>query len=268
MIEKIKTAFIGSGFMARAMIAGLVRSGTVPPGNITVINPGNPVTAGEISDGFGVAQGKPEDAGEAHVVVFCMKPQNFREAMEQYGEFFREDQLFISVMAGVTTETIERSIPGARVVRAMPNLGISAGKSATGYALGRNASEDDERLAEKFFGSMGLTQRVDESLISAVTALSGSGPAYFYLLTEMMTEAAVRDGMDRSTAELLARQTFFGAAEIMERNGKSASEMIAHVASRGGTTEAGLNAMLEGGFGEAVEKGYLAAAKRSDELGK
>ena len=109
---------------------------------------------------------------------------------------------------------------------------------------------------------------MDESLISAVTALSGSGPAYFYLLTEAMAEAAVSDGMDRKTAEELARQTLFGAAELMERNGRSAGEMISRVASKGGTTEAGVKAMLTGGFREAVEKGYLAARNRSDELGK
>lgn len=268
MIETLKTAFIGSGFMAKAMIAGLVGSGTIPGKNITVINPGNPVTSGAIAEEYGVNLGTPEDVANADIVVFCVKPQNFGEAMDQYGRYFVGDKLYVSVMAGITTKTLEDQIPGARVVRAMPNLGVIVGKCATGYALGSNAGSEDRMLAEEFFAPMGLTERVDESLISAVTALSGSGPAYFYLLLDAMAEAAVKDGMDRDTAEKLARQTFFGAAELMERNGNTAKEMIAHVASKGGTTEAGLNAMLEGGFREAVEKGYLAARKRSDELGK
>jgi pyrroline-5-carboxylate reductase len=268
MIETLRTAFLGSGFIAKAMVAGLTESGAVPAENITVINPGNPVTAGALSEQYGVVQGRPEDVADADIVFFCVKPQNFRDAMDQYGKFFDSEKLYVSVMAGITTETMEGLIPGARVVRAMPNLGLSIKKSATGYALGRFAGEEDGRLAEELFAPLGLTERVDESLISAVTALSGSGPAYFYLLTDAMTEAAVRDGMDRETAEKLALQTFFGAAELMERNGASAKEMISHVASKGGTTEAGVNAMEKDGFRETVEKGYLAARKRSDELGK
>ena len=268
MIETLKTAFLGSGFIAGAMVAGLTGSGTVPGQNITVINPGNPVTAGALSEKYGVICGKPGDLTEADIVVFCVKPQNFAEAMEQYGRYFDDSKLYVSVMAGITTGSIEAEIPGAGVVRAMPNLGLAIGKSATGYALGRFATEEDGKLAEELFRPLGLIEKVDESLISAVTALSGSGPAYFYLLTEAMAEAAVSDGMDRKTAEELARQTLFGAAELMERNGRSAGEMISRVASKGGTTEAGVKAMLTGGFREAVEKGYLAARNRSDELGK
>ena len=268
MIEKLKTAFLGSGFIAGAMVSGL-RSGDVVPGeNVFVVNPGNQATAGELSEKYGVVNGKPEDIADSDVVVFCVKPQNFPEAMEQYGRFFDNDKLYISVMAGITTETMETLIPGARVVRAMPNLGLAIKKSATGYSLGRNATEEDGELAEELFRPLGLIERVDESLISAVTALSGSGPAYFYLLLDSMTEAAIKDGMDRDTAERLALKTFFGAAELMEKNGRSAKEMISHVASKGGTTEAGIKAMLQGGFREAVEEGYLAIRKRSDELGE
>ncbi len=268
MIEKLKTAFLGSGFIAGAMVAGLTGSGAVPCGNITVINPGNQSTAGALSEKYGVINGRPEDILSSDIVFFCVRPQNCREALEQYGKYFDAGKLYVSVMAGITTGTLEEAIPGARVVRAMPNLGMTVGKSATGYALGKNASEEDGKLAEELFGPLGITEKVDESLISAVTALSGSGPAYFYLLTDAMAEAAVRDGMDRETAERLALQTFFGAACLMEKNGKSAKEMVSRVASRGGTTEAGISAMAEAGFRESVEKGYLAARKRSDELGK
>ncbi|MBQ1826056.1 MAG: pyrroline-5-carboxylate reductase [Firmicutes bacterium] len=268
MIEKMKTAFLGSGFIAGAMISGLTESGTISGDQIMVVNPGNPVTAGAISEKYGAVLGEPEDLRDSDLVVFCVKPQNFTEAMEQYGRYFDDRKLYVSVMAGITTATLEKEIPGARVVRAMPNLGLSVGKSATGYALGQFATEEDGRLTEELFGPMGLTEKVDESLISAVTALSGSGPAYFYLLTEAMAEAAIRDGMDRDTAERLARQTFFGSARLMEMNGNSASEMIDHVASKGGTTEAGVKAMLEKGFKESVEEGYLAARRRSDALGK
>ena len=125
MIEKMKTAFLGSGFIAGAMISGLTESGTISGDHIMVVNPGNPVTAGAISEKYGAVLGEPEDLRDADLVVFCVKPQNFTEAMEQYGRYFDDRKLYVSVMAGITTATLEKEIPGARVVRAMPNLGLS-----------------------------------------------------------------------------------------------------------------------------------------------
>ena len=261
-----KIAFIGTGAMARAMIGGIVGSGLRKPENIITVNPVDRQSAAEVSELFGVVAGEPRDVTSADTVVFAIKPQQFEEAADMYREYFTADKLYLSIMAGITTKRLEGSIPNAAVVRLMPNLALSAGKSATVYAPGARAGARDCELVEELFSVMGTVARVDESLISAVTALSGSGPAYFCLLTEQLAEAGRKAGLNEETAGTLALQTLLGTAALLSKTGESPEELRRRVTSKKGTTEAGVNAMLSSGFAQAVEDGFEAARIRSDEL--
>ena len=263
-----KLAFIGTGFMARAMIGGIVGAGVRRPDEIVTVNPVDPEGAAAVTAEYGVVRGEPSDIAGADAVIFAIKPQEFDNAVRMYGGYFTPDKLYLSIMAGITTERIEDAVPGAAVVRLMPNMALSVAKSAVAYAPGKLADEGDCALTEELFGVMGKVLRVEEDEISLVTAVSGSGPAYFCLLAEEMAKAAAEAGMDPEVAEALATQTLLGTAAILENTGVSAAELRRRVTSKKGTTEAALLAMADSGFGEAVSRGVEAAKNRSDELSR
>lgn len=299
MIDK-KIAFIGTGFMAGAMINGLLESETFKNENITAINDAEPDAADQFAKKYNISHGGMHDIDSSDIVLFAVKPQNFMNVIEMYGDHFSYDKIYFSIMAGVSTSAIEIAISSVlekktaystsdlikskscnfdpdnalesserlQVIRFMPNLALSVGLSATVYSLGKYADSDAAYLAEAIFSPLGIIKRVNESEISQVTALSGSGPAYFYLLTESMTEAAVSSGMDPVLASELAVQTFIGAAKLIAESGESPVDMRKKVTSKKGTTEAALNAMYDSGFKKAVSAGFTAARLRSDELGK
>lgn len=265
MLKNKTIAFLGTGNMASSMIKGLVNSKTVKPEQIIAINPVLPQQAKELSESCKIINGAPSDILKADIVVFAVKPQNFEESLEMYGEFFTGEKLYLSIMAGVCISTLEKALD-APVVRLMPNLALSVSLSATAYALGSMATYEHAKITEAFFAPMGLVKQVDESLISTVTALSGSGPAYFFYLTEAMSKAAQEQGMEAETADALALQTLYGSAELLKILNVSAEEMRNRVTSKKGTTEAAINTMQSEGFFEIVSKGMLAAKNRSDEL--
>ena len=221
-----KTAFIGTGFMARAMIGGIVDSGVRSPSDIFTVNPVDRNSAVEVSSLYGVRMGEIGDLSGADIVVWAIKPQQFDEAVAMYREFLAPDKLYLSIMAGITTKRLEDAIPGAAVVRLMPNLALSVRKSSTAYAPGKLATEDDCALVEELFSVLGTVLRVSEDMISSVTALSGSGPAYFCLLAEKLAEAAKAEGMDSATAHRN------GEAPVGRRRDAGRAETARHVQKR------------------------------------
>ena len=264
----MKIAFIGSGFMAGAMMDGIVKGGVAKGEDIFAVNEAFPESAEEAAKKYGVIHAAPEDIKKCDVVVFGVKPQVFDEAVTMYGEYFTPDKLYLSIMAGISTARLESVLHGARVVRFMPNLALSVGKSATAYCLGSKSGEAEANIAETIFSPLGIVKRVDEDMIGTVTALSGSGPAYFCRLCEAMADSAVKLGMDPDTARELAVQTLLGTAKIIGDTGVSPDELRVRVTSKKGTTEAALNAMTETKFDESVDAAVRAAKQRSDELGK
>lgn len=264
----IKIAFIGSGFMARGAIRGLVESGTLTPQSILVVNDADPADRDDCAAVYGVRAAGGADIAEADVVFFAVKPQNFETVCAQYGEFFTSDKLYLTIMAGISTASVASGVGGGRVVRFMPNLALSVGLSATAFALGEGCGEEERSAARALFEPLGAVVEVAESELSAVTALSGSGPAYFCYLCEGMIAAAVADGMDADKARTLAVQTLIGTAKLIEDSGEAPSEMRRRITSKKGTTEAGINAMTASGFFDVIAAGYAAARDRSDELGK
>lgn len=259
------SAFIGSGNMVRAIIGGLVRSGAAPQ-DIFVINPGNPKSAAEAAEAYGVISAPPEALKDADTVIFGIKPQSFADAAAFYGPLIGKNSLVISIMAGISVKTIEEALGARRVIRVMPNLALSAGYGASGYALGGGATEADAKTAGDIFSASGIALRVSEEQIDDVTALSGSGAAYICLLVEALRDSAVQEGLDPETAALLAKQTLFGAARLIEAGGLDPEELRRRITSAKGTTDAAVRAMTQAGFEDAVRAGYRANKARSAEL--
>jgi pyrroline-5-carboxylate reductase len=252
-------AFIGAGNMAEALIRGLLAGKTVAPKQIIATD----IRADRLellAGQFGIRIGP---AGEADIIVLAVKPQQMSDALAQVAG----KHLLISIAAGIATSRIEKEIGGKpRVVRVMPNTPALVGAGAAALCKGRYASDDDLTTAEAILSAVGTTVRVEEKLMDAVTALSGSGPAYIFYVTEAMIKAGVRAGLNEELAKKLATQTVFGAAKLLAESDESPAALRQKVTSPGGTTEAALKVMsdrkLAGIFVEAV----AAAAQRSREL--
>ncbi len=266
-IEK-KIAFIGVGFMAGAMIDGIISGGVTDPTNIYVINEAFPEEAAAAAEKYGIVHGKPEDIKDSEIIVFGVKPQVFPKALEMYGEYFTSDKLYLSIMAGISTEKLESVLGGARVVRLMPNMPLSVRRSATVYVLGKASGEAEGEVTEAIFAPLGLIRRVDEDMIPIITAISGSGPAYFCRLAEALTASGVAHGLDEKFAQELAVQTLIGTAATIDMTGVDPATLRTRVTSKKGITEAALAAMTDTGFDESVEAAIVAAIKRNEELGK
>lgn len=260
--------FLGSGFMASALIRGMVGHGLAAAEHIAVRGAAHPEKIDALRAAYGVRAASDADIAATDMVVLAFKPQNLADAAAQYAPLIAPGTLVLSILAGVPCATLERLFDGVHVVRAMPNLALSVGLAATGYCAGTDAQESDLCAVREIFDTLGVCAQVEESRMSDITALSGSGPAYFYLLTEAMIDTAVARGMDAVGARGLAVQTLIGAARLIADSGDAPADARAKITSKGGTTEAAVREMLAAGFTDAVARGMDACARRSDELGK
>jgi len=207
----------------------------------------------------------------SYIVVLAIKPQQCVEVCEGIAEYIREDHLIVSIMAGVSTASIEAMFPNAqtRVVRAMPNLPAHVGAGMAGVCRGKYAQEVDLLRAQRIFDAAGRSIVIERGAqMDAVTAVSGTGPAYFYFFVEALTAAGERAGLSRQQADILAKQACFGAARMMLESGESPSVLRDKVASPGGTTEAAMERMANNDVFEHICDAVLAAWKRSQELGR
>ena len=266
-MHDINVAFIGGGNMARAMIAGLLRAG-LAPGRINVGEP-QPALRQALAQDYGVtthAENTPAVAA-ARLVVLAVKPQEMRRVLESLAPGMRAGApLLLSIAAGLRTASLQQWCPGHAVVRAMPNRPalLSAGAAALFAPPGVVAADRD--IAETVMRSCGHTCWVeDESLLDVVTALSGSGPAYFLWLAEQMSAAAARMGLDPAVARLLAAETLYGTGLLAHADHDLAAQRVA-VTSKGGTTEAALAVLNTPANQALVEAALRAAANRSTEL--
>ena len=263
-----KIAMIGVGFMAGSMVDGILRAGIASPENIYCINDAFPDIARAAAERHGITLGKASDIADCDTVVFGVKPQVYPEALEMYGKYFTSDKLYLSIMAGISVEKLESSLGGARVVRFMPNMPLSVCESATVYVLGNACTEAEAQLAEAVFAPLGIIKRIDEDMMSAYVALSGSSPAYICRMIEAMAKAAVDFGVPEDAAEEFAVQSLIGTAQVIKKTGISPAELRTRVTSKKGTTEAALNSLTESGFDETVKKCMIACMNRNDELAK
>ena len=262
-MARVPLLIVGGGRMGEALLAGLLAGGR-SAGELAVIEPdaGRRETLSAQFPGVTVL----ESAAAADGVVIAVKPQHVAEACRSVAE--QGCGRVLSIAAGVTTVSLEAALtPGTPVVRAMPNTPAQVGAGAAAIAPGSAAGSEDLDWAESVLTSVGQVVRVDEPTLDAVTGLSGSGPAYVFLLTEALAEAGVAAGVDRDVAELLARQTVIGAGRLLEASPESPAQLREAVTSPGGTTAAGLKVLQEKGLPEAVAAAVKAATARSKELG-
>jgi pyrroline-5-carboxylate reductase len=263
-------AFIGAGNMAGALIRGLISTGTVPAERIIAADPDQArLTSLEAELEIGVTGDNTEAVKKATVVVLATKPQVLPQVLSGLAAAIGPDTLLISIAAGISTAMIERAFPaGSRVIRTMPNTPALVGAGATAIAAGSHTTDDDLDLAETLFRSVGISVRVPEEQIDAVTGLSGSGPAYVFAMIEALRDAGVREGLPEETALRLASQTVFGAARLLLDEDEAPEVLRDRVTSPGGTTRAGLDALAVAGFSDAILGAVRAATRRSVELGK
>jgi pyrroline-5-carboxylate reductase len=263
-------AFIGAGSMAEALISGMTKT-LYAPEQIIVTNRCDRTRLEYMNQTYSVRSetNKRKAVKEADIIILAMKPKDVAEAMGAIASAIRTHQLIISLLAGVTTDTIV-SLAGKNVavIRAMPNTSAAIGQSATAISQGRFATAAHVAIAKKLFETVGIVTVVPEHDLHAVTGLSGSGPAYVYYLVEAMEKAAEEIGLDRSVAKPLILQTIIGAAHMLQSTSKHPSVLRKEVTSPGGTTEAGIQVLEQYRFQEAVAACIKRATERSEELGK
>jgi pyrroline-5-carboxylate reductase len=260
--------FIGSGKMATALIKGMIRAGLAPAGAINASDPLEAArTALESDTGIGIYDSNLEVARRSDVLVLAVKPQSMREALNELRPEVTAEHLVVSVAAGVTIASIDEGLGArGRIVRVMPNTPALVGEGASAYAMGPRTIEEDEALVKGCLESVGRAVRVPESLLDAVTGLSGSGPAFVYVMIEALSDGGVRVGLPRDVATLLAVQTVLGAAMTVRETGLHPGVLKDQVASPGGTTIAGLHELERGRLRGTLMDAVEAAARRSSEL--
>jgi pyrroline-5-carboxylate reductase len=252
------------------MIRGLVKGGHVAAHRITASAPRNERLA-ELVEAYGIAvtRDNREVAHAASIVVMSVKPQIFDKVLREVGDSLKGGTLLISIAAGVDTETIEEAVAdGVRVVRAMPNTPALVGAGATAISPGKHASEADLAIARTVFDAVGITVQLDESHLDAVTGLSGSGPAYIFLILEALADAGVKVGLSRRDAQRLAAQTVMGSAKLLLETDEHPGRLKDMVTSPGGTAIAGLHTLESGGLRRTLIDAVEAATKRAVELGE
>lgn len=201
------------------------------------------------------------------VVVVAVKPRDVPSVLETIAGEVSETQIVVSLAAGVTTETYEAQLGPVPIVRAMPNTPALVREGVTGLAPGSHAGANHLDVAREVLGAVGSVRIMEENMMDAVTAVSGTGPAYVFLLAEALTEAAMREGLPRDVAENFVHQTIRGAGHLLTETGKSPARLRHEVTSPGGTTAAAVHVLEEKGFRALVEDAVRAAAIRAQELG-
>ncbi|HOF40023.1 MAG TPA: pyrroline-5-carboxylate reductase [Candidatus Hydrogenedentes bacterium] len=269
MASDRRVGFLGFGNMGRAIAGGLIARGTMRPEQLAAFDVDEARRAAAGALGMQQADSARALAQASGVLLVAVKPQHAAEALEPVAEVPGADILVISICAGLSTGFFEERLGGrVRVVRAMPNTPALVGAGATALAPGRHCREEDVDFAKSVFESVGRVEVVPESAMDAVTALSGSGPAYFFYLVECLVRAARDEGLTEAQATELAKQTALGAGRLLMESDEGASVLRERVTSKGGTTEAALRAFQEHGFEGVVRAGVAAAAARSRELGR
>lgn len=262
--------FLGAGKMASALAAGFISSGIVQRDRIIACDP-----SPEARDSFERLTGvKATDnlepvARQSQILILAVKPQSMPGLLGTLSHVLTDNPLIISIAAGIPLSVYSRNLGShRRLIRVMPNTPCLVGASASAFALGGDATPEDAQLVQNLLASVGIACEVPESLLDTVTGLSGSGPAFVYLMIEALSDGGVRMGLPRATATRLAAQTLLGAAKMVLETGEHPGELKDAVASPGGTTIAGIQALEVGGLRGCLMNAVEAATLRARELGK
>ena len=270
MPAKLTLGFLGTGKMATALAKGFIHAGLVAPKQIFG---SDPLSVARVAfgkeTGARIVGGNAKAAEQAGVLILATKPDQTGAALAEIRERFTPRHLLISIAAGVPLAKLEAALPArARVIRVMPNTPALVGSSATGFALGKSATRSDGELAHRLFSAVGIAFPLKESLLDAVTGLSGSGPAYVYLFIEGLSDGGVAAGLPREVATRLAAQTVLGAARMVLETGQHPGALKDMVTSPGGTTIEGLHELEKGKMRGTVISAVRAATEKSKKLGQ
>ncbi|WP_295101153.1 pyrroline-5-carboxylate reductase [uncultured Microbacterium sp.] len=267
-------AFLGAGSMGGAILRGVVASGIQVDGGITATNR-TPEKAAALADLDGVrsialsetTDGNADAVAKARIVLVGVKPAMVPDLLREIASHLADDAIVVSLAAGVTLQTFADNLGAdVRVIRSMPNTPSTVGKGVTGLAAGAAASDDDLALVHRLFATVGAVVEVPESQIDALSTISGSGPAYVYLLIEELTKAAVGMGFSESDARVMVEQTFIGATALLDASGEEPSELRRRVTSPKGTTEKAVAVLQDAHLDRTFADAAAAALARAKEL--
>lgn len=264
MVKNI--GFVGAGNLAEAVIKGLT-AGTENPR--IMASDLSKERLNLLAEQYGVIAGDlAQVVQESEVIILAIKPKDSATVVNSLAKFPMKGKLVISVAAGIPLTMLEKGLPGVAFVRVMPNTSCAVLLSMTGMVLGSLATDQDKIAAEEIFSQVGQVLWITEDKINAVTAISGSGPAYYYLFTECLVAAGVELGLTAEEAEILARETLVGAGQMMVRSGKTPARLREEVTSPNGTTYAALQQFGQANLQDIVLKAAKAAADRAVEMEK
>jgi pyrroline-5-carboxylate reductase len=275
ILSNQKIAFIGAGSMAEALLRGLIDASLLPSDSICVLNRTNRDRLNTLREKYGVRIPETNDLSEraelvhsSDIVVLAMKPKDVGSGITEFIERLKPNQLIVSVVAGLSIDTIERLLGRSQpIVRTMPNTSSTIGLGATGLAYSSSVSKERRRMAERMFEAVGLAVPVEEDMLNLVTGVSGSGPAYVYYLMESMIAAGIEGGLSEVDARALVLQTVLGAAQMVQSTGENPAVLRAKVTSPNGTTHAAIKVLEQFDFREGVKRAVERAAERAQELG-
>ena len=270
MLSGKVVGFIGAGNMGEVLIRGLIQSGKVEKTDI-IASDSNPDRLAYIAATYGIriTQSNIELIEQSSIVIIAVKPQNIDDLLDELSNSSHENHLFISIAAGITTEKLASKMHHrSGIIRVMPNAPASVLAGIAAIYPGRNVSQSDLQRAVSIFECVGRTVIIkNEALMDVVTGLSGSGPAFVFLVIESLSDAGVQLGISRKESSLLAAPTVYGAAKMLLETGRHPSELKDIVATPGGTTFAGLKMLEKGNFRSTIMEAVEAATNRSRELG-
>ena len=265
---KPSVAILGAGSMGEVLAQGLLRAGWEASALMLVARRPERAIEAERLTGITTLLDPVEGIRGREVIVIAVKPKDVPHLLEQLSGALTANQVIVSLAAGVPIDVYERAFPDAPIVRSMPNTPAAVDQAMTAFCGGANADERALAKAEAVLGAVGETINLSEDLLDAVTAVSGTGPAYVFLLAESMTEAAIREGLPHHAAEKLVHQTLRGAGLLLSESDKTAFRLRGEVTSPGGTTAAAMHVLEDGGFRSLMEDAIRSAAQRSRELGR
>jgi pyrroline-5-carboxylate reductase len=270
LIER-KLCFLGSGNMGEALVSGLVQSGSAKPENI-ICTDVREERLEELRGRYGVRtmSSNVEAVAASEVVIYAVKPQLMAEVLKETSDQLDMSKVVISIAAGVPLRAIESLLhKELRLIRVMPNIAASVKESATALSAGKHARKEDVELAMAIFNSVGRAVFLRENyLMDAITGLSGSGPAYIFIIVDALADAGVKMGLSRKDAQFLAAQTVLGAAKMLMETREHPGQLKDRVTSPGGTAIAGIHTLEKGGLRTTLINAVEAATQRSKELGE
>jgi pyrroline-5-carboxylate reductase len=270
MPSSLTIGFLGAGKMAAALAKGFVHAGLLQPAQLIASDPNENARAAFAKEtGAKTTESNLEVAKFAEVLILAVKPDYASPVLTEIRESFSAKHLLISIVAGAPLSKLEAGLkPGARLARVMPNTPALVGSSASAFAVNKTATPEDSKLVEKLFTAIGLAFPLKESLLDAVTGLSGSGPAYVCLFIEGLSDGGVAAGLPRDVATKLAAQTVFGTAKMVLETGMHPGVLKDNVTSPGGTTIEGLHELEKGKLRGALISAVRAASDKSKRLGQ